>query len=182
MIRFREAEECDCKFIFDVKTSFKAKKYSRAHQAITFESHSLWFTQVLTECTHIIYVAINHSGLIGYTRLTRCEKPGYVLLSYALHPDFIGKGLSKTMLQAYLEFFLYNCSRNSSESKAWAGEAQVILASVHADNVASIKCIEAAGFKRCDYQTYNDVTASVSPEPVSVETGWMYYSYEIQRF
>ena len=84
------------------------------------------------------------------------------------------------MLTDYLKFFFDNYSKYKlSKQTAWAEKARVVIATVHVQNIASIKCVEAAGFQRCSCLVLQDATASESPDPTWAGAEWLYYSYQI---
>lgn len=134
--RLRSAVESDCDELLRLRNLPEVCRYSGSPLPIAPDQHRRWFDSALDSLKHIILMielTDNQADteVIGSIRLDQVE--GGYRISIFIHPEFHGRGIGKWALLA-AENHLPNTGK------------QILHASIHPDNAASIRLFEAADY------------------------------------
>lgn len=110
---------------------------SRTAARVGWEAHRAWFRRALENEERTIFLAIHDQQPIGMLRFDRLGD-GAAEISISLRADMRGRGLGKQML-------IEGCRHGFQ-----ALRLRHLYAEVKPDNVASVSCFEAAGFRPID--------------------------------
>lgn len=105
---------------------------SRRH--VTWDEHSAWFDQALTDENCIIYIIVANSDPVGLVRFDANGNDGCIISIYLI-PGETGKGRGAALIQVA-------CSRMIG---AWP-HLQWVDAKIRSDNERSIVAFRRAGF------------------------------------
>lgn len=143
----RKAEIQDAKAIWELSNQPYVRQYSINKSMIPWETHINWFTSKLKDSNHLMLAVLNSSKeLIGEISYQKHES--FCLVGISLSKIIQGKGEAARLLR---EADLLCLSHWSS--------IKHIKAEIYADNIASIKSFEKAGYIRSsEMQVYQGVS------------------------
>ena len=127
----RPAAPEDIKKVFELSNDDTVRANSINKDKIEWKSHVKWFNARIKRENEPFYTAETKEGaFIGQIRLDK-KDDGYII-SISLAKEFRGKGLAAKIIAA------------AAEKSGFKN----ITAEIYADNTASIKAFEKAGFKK----------------------------------
>lgn len=140
---FRDVEEADRELLFTWANDAETRRQSFSQNPITWEEHMAWFarTQADTESPHWILVVCVEKGSeaqpAGVLRLKKDGDSGAYCISYSIAPAWRGCGCGSLLLTL---------------AKKWAAAMRLdciaLYGEVKAENIASVRCFEKAGYER----------------------------------
>jgi len=134
----REANDSDCKAIFDWRNNPSNQKMFFNNVNVSYEEHVEWFKQSLKKSSRVLYVGEINEERVGVCRFDYSKKHLSAEVSININPNFRDKGIGK--------IFLINAI-DSYE----AGNETILTARIKIGNEASKKIFEYAGFS--EYST-----------------------------
>lgn len=139
--RLRPATENDCALLFRFRNEALVRAMSFHTEEIPYEVHADFFEKLMRAEDRKQFILEVDEEPAGQLRLRQCENPlsgEYTAaeISYSIDPRFRGKGWGT--------FLLKHASGKAEESFP---EAVLLIGSVKAENKASMKAFEKAGFQ-----------------------------------
>lgn len=128
-LKLREVTFDDWKILLDWRNDYTTRTNSINSSIIPENSHKSWLLDSLQNVNRKIYILENNSISIGTIRSDKISKDTYIL-SWAISPDYRGKGYGSKILEIYLK-----------------DKSGNFLAEIKTENLASIKMVEKNGFK-----------------------------------
>jgi len=122
----RKASELDVFFLFHLRNHSMAREQSHNTNEISYIEHDKWFKKTISDNSTKIFIAQEEDALVGMVRFDIIN--GINLMSWAVCPEFQGKGFGKEMV------FMASKTVNS-----------LISAEIKQNNYASIKIAEDLG-------------------------------------
>lgn len=127
MIELRRARLDDARFLYDVANDPVTRAMSFTSGPIEWATHVAWLDRVLTDPERRLWVAELDGVPVGTCRLDVSN--GCEVVSVAVEPDCRGQGLAVPIIEALCR------------------EARLpLVAEIKAENVASVRVFERAGF------------------------------------
>jgi L-amino acid N-acyltransferase YncA len=135
VLRVRPAVEADREILLQWRNDGETRRASLTTDEVTPEQHNLWFERMLADPHRVIYLGEVPGELepIGMVRFD--EHSDGVEVSINLNPAFRGARLSRPLLAESIDAYT-----------AVAGENQRFLASIRAENLASVRLFSSLGF------------------------------------
>lgn len=127
MFSIRRAGIDDMEVVFTNSNEEEVRKVSINTEAISWEKHREWFSNIIREQSTTYYIAENSDGFAGQIRFTEQEN-GVYIVSISLSGAIRGKGYGSEILKSALVKFF-------AENKA----AESVLAYILPDNTRSAK-------------------------------------------
>jgi RimJ/RimL family protein N-acetyltransferase len=115
------------KKIYEINNDKDSRKFSFSKKKFTYKSHLLWLDKILKKKQTNIYLYFSKKNIIGTIKSER--KKDFNHLSWALVKKYRGKNYGKKILKLFVKKF-----------------GKKFIAKVHANNIASLKMCDAAGF------------------------------------
>jgi RimJ/RimL family protein N-acetyltransferase len=129
-LTLRPATEADARLLFNWRNDDETRRSSLNREPVAWSDHVRWLAASLQRPDRRLMVAEMNGEPVGTVRLDRAA--GQSELSWTVAPAHRGRGLGKAMVaQALAET-----------------EAAVVIASIRADNIASLRIAESCGFRR----------------------------------
>lgn len=132
-IHLREANEEDCRFVWEVNNHPAVRAQSISTDPIAWDDHAAWFTRTLSRLDRRLYVGWVGRERIGVVRFDRAAEPDDWVVSIALASEKRGRGLGAALLRA---------SREAMARR----DARGIVAFIRPDNTPSLRAFTAAGY------------------------------------
>ena len=145
----RRANTCDCQFFFDLRTFPEYQQFFYSKQRITLEQHRKWFEARIRSTRHIYMIAELDGDTIGFVRFEPLSYPDCFEIGFALHPDFLGRGLSYHMLTNSISLLNLEVG----------GIKPLVFASVLQSNSASMASLQKVGFSRASHEEISSFAA-----------------------
>ncbi|UTW60654.1 UDP-2,4-diacetamido-2,4,6-trideoxy-beta-L-altropyranose hydrolase [bacterium SCSIO 12741] len=139
-ITLRQASEKDVDLFYQWANDPDTRQNSTQSEPIPYPTHVSWFASKIRDVNTRIYVFEHPGGPVGYLRLEQRE--GHWLISYAMDPEFRGKGLGKFLIGRGMTEFIEEKQDASLVFHAW----------VKKSNLAS-----AVTFKNCNFDNLKEV-------------------------
>ncbi|MBD5531472.1 MAG: UDP-2,4-diacetamido-2,4,6-trideoxy-beta-L-altropyranose hydrolase [Lachnospiraceae bacterium] len=140
---FRNVKEADKELLFTWANDAETRRQSFSSDPITWDEHAAWFarTQADTDSPHWIFMVCDEEGddeqPVGVLRLTRDRNGAAYRISQSIAPAWRGNGLGSLILTL---------------AKRWAAAlcptCRELYGEVKAENIASVRCFEKAGYER----------------------------------
>ena len=124
----------DAQLIWLWRNSKQAYRYYKNPHRQTLQEHTLWMNTAIKDQKKYLWMIEDGEAPLSHVRVDVISK-GVVSTSIVVDPKKTGKGIGARSLQLTLDWL---ASRSESVS---------VYAEVHADNIASRKLFEAAGFE-----------------------------------
>ncbi|TPQ28523.1 UDP-2,4-diacetamido-2,4,6-trideoxy-beta-L-altropyranose hydrolase [Methylomonas koyamae] len=137
-LALRPAEIGDCEPIYQWRNAESTRKYSQDGQAIDFEGHRSWFSQVLSDPDRQLLVGEIDGEAVGVLRFDRDSERS--VISVYLVPGHYGKGIGVHLIEAGCIWVENN----------WPG-VQTVEAIIMANNLPSVSAFSKAGFRSKSY-------------------------------
>ena len=135
-VSIKSATEEHSKAIWEWRNDATTRAMSLNQDLVSWENHQSWYERVLTNSNRHLYVGYKDSIFFGMVRFDKCENKDHAYeVSINLDPQQRGKGLGKLLLTKAIEHFWTQVA-----------DADLILAEIKKENVASKKAFENAGF------------------------------------
>ncbi|MBD5483106.1 MAG: UDP-2,4-diacetamido-2,4,6-trideoxy-beta-L-altropyranose hydrolase [Lachnospiraceae bacterium] len=140
---FRNVKEADKELLFTWANDAETRRQSFSSAPITWDEHTAWFarTQADTDSPHwILMVCDEERGdaqPAGVLRLTRDQDGAAYRISYSIAPAWRGHGLGSlllTLAKRWTAALCFTCTELYGEVKA--------------ENIASVRCFEKAGYEK----------------------------------
>ena len=132
----RQAKEADSELLWIWANDNEVRASSHSQEKIDWADHQKWYLRKLHDPLCYFFIVCSDLGPIGQVRL---EVSGNeAILDYSIGQQFRNMGLGATLLRQVIPMF---CRLENSNQ-------MVIRAEVKFDNVASMKALERAGFRR----------------------------------
>ena len=131
-VTLRPAEPDDCRRIWLWRNDEETRRASFDSAPIPFESHARWFEKSLGRADRKVYIVVAGGEDAGMVRLDLDGEEGTVSINLA--PEWRGRGVGPLALRSLAELAFGALGMNR------------LLASVKADNRASLGAFEKAGF------------------------------------
>lgn len=154
---FRNVKEADRELLFTWANDAETRRQSFSSDPITWDEHVAWFarTQADTDSPHWIFMVCDVEGddeqPAGVLRLSRDQDGAAYRISQSIAPAWRGHGLGSLILTL---------------AKRWAAAlcptCIELYGEVKAENIASVRCCEKAGYEKAAGDT--GTTASGNPE------------------
>lgn len=143
----REAEISDVDLIFEWANDAITRKNSINQEKIEYKDHLKWFEMVIQSSTEKLYIFLVDGEPTGQIRFT--TNVNEAIISYSLDAKKRGNGYGKIILQEGIKYF-----------KNKHPEINAFIAKVKSENISSIKCFDAVGFKEIykEFHYYIPVT------------------------
>ena len=122
----RKAIDLDVSFLFNLRNHPIVRVQSHNTNKISYSEHVKWFKETISDNSTQIFIAQEEDALVGMVRFDIIN--GINLMSWAVCPEFQGKGFGKEMV------FMASKTVNS-----------LISAEIKQNNYASIKIAEDLG-------------------------------------
>lgn len=129
-MHIRTATYEDSSFILEWRNDDTTRQMSISQEKISFESHSKWYSKALSNPALEIYIAEIDGNPIGMCRLDLYDEG--IEISINMAPSARGAGLGR-------KFISQVCDKHRGKP---------ITARIKAENAASIKAFESAGFSK----------------------------------
>jgi RimJ/RimL family protein N-acetyltransferase len=134
-ITVKEANQLDSRDIWLWRNDAQSKEMSLNSSEISFEDHSRWFNDLLSDGDRFLYVGyLQDNEKIGVCRFDLDRKSEFADVSINLNPHFRGRNLSAVLLSSAMSVFL-------SHRKV------KLRAVIKNRNITSIRCFTKCGFK-----------------------------------
>jgi len=130
-LTYRQFDAGDKTFVYELNNDVESRKNSFYKNQITPQEHEAWFAKRLNDENSIFYICESEKKRIGIVRFQKEDKASTIGINVL--KEFRSKGLAKR--------FLKQCCQRYFEN-----HQQVIHAFIQAENSASIKIFEMAGF------------------------------------
>ena len=136
--------------VFKLSNSDYVRKYSISKSKITWDAHRVWFSSIIESSNDVFHVVLDEeNNFLGQVRFNMQEETATVSIS--LTEQLLGKGKSKQILHANIEFLF----REYIDIKQ-------IDAFISPENKASLKLFQSLGFTK-------------------VSTGVNFHKFELRR-
>lgn len=136
-VSIKTATEEHSKAIWEWRNDATTRAMSLDQDLVSWESHQSWYERVLTNNNRHLYVGYTDGILFGMVRFDKYENQDHAYeVSINLDPQQRGKGLGKLLLTKAIKHFWTQVA-----------DADLILAEIKKENVASKKAFENAGFE-----------------------------------
>ncbi|MHA2300110.1 MAG: GNAT family N-acetyltransferase [Candidatus Thorarchaeota archaeon] len=133
-LRLRNAEEGDCKFLFDLRNQPIVREASFNTDEIAFDQHAAWYKTALRNPDTVILVGVEDSlGRIGMVRFNK--RDDLARISVAVSPTLQSKGYGTSLIRDGCYLYM------SHEKKV-----NEIIAEIKETNIASMQAFAKAGF------------------------------------
>lgn len=134
-IRLRAARPSDCERVWQLNNEASARAASRSTQPIPLADHVRWFNVRLGDPDTVLdIVEVGPGRAVGVVRLEWRGEAAEI--SLAIDPAERGRGVGSATVRAAA----------AAAAARWPGSP--VVAWVAADNQASVRCFETAGFVR----------------------------------
>ena len=136
-VSIKSATEEHSKAIWEWRNDATTRAMFLNQDLVSWENHQSWYERVLTNSNRRLYVGYTDGILFGMIRFDKRENQDHAYeVSINLDPEQRGKGLGKLLLTKAIEHFWTQVA-----------DADLILAEIKKENVASKKAFENAGFE-----------------------------------
>ena len=134
-VRLRRAGAADCEAVFRWNGAPDVRARSRAPRPLDWDEHQRWFAAAVAdpEAQLLVLDVLGPAGAaepVGVVRVGAARPPEVAEVSIALSKTARGRGLGRAALLALC-----------------AGATRPLRAEILADNLASLACFRAAGFR-----------------------------------
>jgi len=136
-VSIKSATEEHSKAIWEWRNDATTRAMFLNQDLVSWVNHQSWYERVQTNNNRHLYVGYTGDILFGMVRFDKCENQDHTYeVSINLDPQQRGKGLGKILLTKAIEHFWTQVP-----------DADLILAEIKKENVASKKAFENAGFE-----------------------------------
>ncbi|GAB2524625.1 GNAT family N-acetyltransferase [Spirosoma aerophilum] len=139
MLTYRTAQPADARLYFDWANDPDTRRQSFNSTPISLETHTGWFTRKLADPNALLLVFANETGQpVGQVRFERtpvADMPDEIIIGLSVDARHRGKGLASQLITM-------GCA---ACRKQWG--AVTIHAYIKAENQASVRAFERAGFR-----------------------------------
>lgn len=133
-MRLREATIDDMKLIFDWANEKECRKNSFSSDIITYESHQIWYGDLLEDENKFLYILENDNIPVAQVRMEKINNNQY-RISYSVDALYRGRNYGRIVL-TNLELKIR--------------DSIVLVAEVKKDNIASMKLFESLNYQKTD--------------------------------
>jgi UDP-2,4-diacetamido-2,4,6-trideoxy-beta-L-altropyranose hydrolase len=133
VLTFRTATVADRQNIFNWRNHQVIRQCSRELAEIPWAEHCAWFEKILTDPNRLLLIANWEADVLGVLRYDLSDTTA--LVSIYLIPQKIGQGYGVKVLQAGIQWIQHQYPA-----------IQKLSAEILADNAASIRAFEKAGY------------------------------------
>lgn len=117
----------DMLFLFDLRNHPEVRRQSANQEIISLETHKAWYKDSLIKVDRYIYIFGSEEVSVGMGRADKNDDA--YELSWAIHPDFQGKGFGKSLVNSLIN------------------KHSPCLARIRKDNSASLHIAKKCGLK-----------------------------------
>ncbi len=145
---FRKVKEADRELLFTWANDAETRRQSFSSAPITWDEHAAWFarTQADTDSLHWILMVCDEENddaqPAGVLRLTKHQESAAYRISYSIASAWRGRGLGSLLLEM---------------AKMWTAALCLtcteLYGEVKAENIASVRCFEKAGYEKAAEDT-----------------------------
>lgn len=136
-ISIRAATETDADILFVWRNNPETYRYFFSPEPVVWEKHIEWLNKVLADPNRTLYLLHDHDVPVAQVRFDIKEMEAEISLTIA--PELRGCGYALPVIQAGVKEFVKSHKN-----------ADTIIARIKAENVASIRVFERAGFVRAN--------------------------------
>ena len=145
IIRKAENTEKDCNLVFALSNDPVARENSFNTKPIDYSSHCEWFKRTLADENVLFFLVFEGEVFVGQIRFNRDSAMAEeCVISLSITEQFRGRHIGLQFLELGI----------SELQKKWQ-TMKAVIADVKAENKASIKLFESAGFKEIDSEYFN---------------------------
>ena len=144
-IRKVENTEKDCKLVFALSNDPSVRENSFNKEKIEYSNHLRWFGKAVSDINLLFFLVFDGDDFVGQIRFKReSEQAEECVISLSITEQFRGKRIALQFLDLGMQEL----------KKTWP-IIKNIVAEVKAENRASNKLFESAGFRRVEAGTVN---------------------------